>query len=123
MFEAGVLQAMETETWESRGRPLRRKLSSMAKSLRISKGFKGVSTFSKQFPVRYVQKKKSQIFTDCSMSKKTLLVKLRRIFKCYLHCVTPVICTFTYLSLVLDSSILFAENTSIFLPEFLKLQL
>lgn len=98
-------------------------MSSVAKSLRISKGFKGVSTFSKLFLLCYVQNKKSQVFAECSVSKKMLLVKFRRIFKCYLHCVTYIICAFIHLSLVLDSSVLYAENTSVFLPEFLELQL
>lgn len=49
---------METGIWETRGRALRKKFSSIAKSLKIPKGFKGVSAFSKQFQVWYVQKKR-----------------------------------------------------------------
>lgn len=45
--EDGSLWTMETGVWESRCRALRRKFSSIAKSLRISKVFKGVSEFSK----------------------------------------------------------------------------
>lgn len=46
--------------WQSKGRLLRTELSSVAKSLRISKGFRGVTTISKQFLVHYVQEKKSK---------------------------------------------------------------
>lgn len=60
-----------SKTWKSRGRPLRRKSSCVAKSWRISRRFRCVSTFAKPFLVHYVQgkKKKSQIFSSCSVSK------------------------------------------------------
>lgn len=59
MSEDGILWTVETGIWKSRGRGLMRKFSSIAKSLMISKDFKGVSTFSKQLQV-YVQKKKKK---------------------------------------------------------------
>lgn len=59
--EDGNLWARETGIWESRGRALRRKFFSIAKSLRISKGFKSVNAFSKQLLAGYVPENKENI--------------------------------------------------------------
>lgn len=69
VFEDGNLWTTETGIWENRGRALRRKFSFVAKSLRISKGFEGVSAFSKPFLVCYIQDKKGKVFVDCLMTK------------------------------------------------------
>lgn len=67
--EDGNLWTMETGIWESRGRALRRKFFSPAKSLWISKGFKGAKAFSKPFLACYVQKKKRKLFVEFLMTK------------------------------------------------------
>lgn len=94
MSEDGILWTVETGIWKSRGRGLMRKFSSIAKSLMISKDFKGVSTFSKQLQV-YVQKKKKKIFVDCLKLKDLRLKAARKVKDVkMLSCVTSVTCLY-----------------------------
>lgn len=114
--EAGNLWAIEIGIWESRRRALRRKVSSVAKSLRISKGFKRCKWIFKTIPSLLCSEQKRKIFVDCLMTRSCW----KRMLKCYLLSHQ----SHAFIHLYWNGfSILVVETNSIFLPQFLKLEL